>query len=252
MSENGSTVLPDIMRYESDIWAVADDLRGVSIKESDFPAYMMPFFALMMLEGRMRNAVKKLKAECQIREDEIPEGFDELFISQNVGYNKFIVLERKTLADICKNDTTFDNDFRAYLGAFDQDLKRLLGVERGTGEQKFLNMDGVVAELRGKRILLEVATKWAKIDLSEYDNSAITTLEEHIKRKWADISASTAGEQYTPDDIISLMAELVASKIDKPKDQMIHLYDPTCGGANLLFGVEDRLREKADYPHIAS
>lgn len=252
MAENGSTVLPDIMRYESDIWAVADDLRGVSIKESDFPAYMMPFFALMMLEGRMRNAVKKLKAECQIREDEIPEGFDELFISQNVGYNKFIVLERKTLADICKNDTTFDNDFRAYLGAFDQDLKRLLGVERGTGEQKFLNMDGVVAELRGKRILLEVATKWAKIDLSEYDNSAITTLEEHIKRKWADISASTAGEQYTPDDIISLMAELVASKIDKPKDQMIHLYDPTCGGANLLFGVEDRLREKADYPHIAS
>ena len=252
MAENGSTVLPDIMRYESDIWAVADDLRGVSIKESDFPAYMMPFFALMMLEGRMRNAVKKLKAECQIREDEIPEGFDELFISQNVGYNKFIVLERKTLADICKNDTTFDNDFRAYLGAFDQDLKRLLGVERGTGEQKFLNMDGVVAELRGKRILLEVATKWAKIDLSGYDNSAITTLEEHIKRKWADISASTAGEQYTPDDIISLMAELVASKIDKPKDQMIHLYDPTCGGANLLFGVEDRLREKADYPHIAS
>ena len=48
--------LQDIMRYESNIWNAADDLRGASIKESDWPAYMMPFFALMMLEGRMRNA----------------------------------------------------------------------------------------------------------------------------------------------------------------------------------------------------
>jgi len=253
MADANVTVnLPDIMHYESEIWAVADDLRGASIKESDFPSYMMPFFALMMLEGRMRNAVKKIKEEYQIGEDETPEGFDELFISQKVGFNKFIVMERKTLADICRNDTTFDDDFRAYLGAFDTDLKRLLGVERGTGEQKFLNMDGIVAELRGKHILMQVATKWAAIDLSGYDNSAITTLEEHIKRKWADISASTAGEQYTPDDIISLIAEIVASKIDKPKDQMIHIYDPTCGGANLLFGVEDRLRVNSGYKHIAS
>lgn len=29
--------LQDIMRYESDIWNVADDLRGASIKESDWP-----------------------------------------------------------------------------------------------------------------------------------------------------------------------------------------------------------------------
>ena len=59
---NGSATvcapLPDVMRYESDIWNVADDLRGASIKESDWPAYMMPFFALMMLEGRMRNAAR--------------------------------------------------------------------------------------------------------------------------------------------------------------------------------------------------
>lgn len=249
---NARAVHPDIMCYESDIWAVADLLIAASVKQSDFPGYMMPFFALMMLEGRMRNAVRKLKAEYQIGEDETPEGFDELFISQKVGFNKFIVLENKTLADICRNDTTFEVDFRNYLEAFDPDLKRLLGVGRGREEQKFLNMDGVIGELRGKKILHEVAIKWAAIDLSPYDNSAITTLEEHIKRKWADISASTAGEQYTPDDIISLMAEIVASKIEKPKDQMIHLYDPTCGGANLLFGVEDRLREKGGYAHIAS
>lgn len=242
---------PDIMHYESDIWAVADLLIAASIKQSDFPAYMMPFFALMMLEGRMRNAVRKLKAEFQIGEGEVPDGFDELFISRGVGFNRYIVLESKTLADICRNDTNFEDDFRDYLGAFDPDLRRLLGVGCAQDEKKYLNLDGIVAELRGKGILMQVATQWASIDLSPYDNSAITTLEEHIKRKWADISASTAGEQYTPDDIISLIAEIVADKVQKPKNQIVHLYDPTCGGANLLFGVEDRLRDRG-YEHVAS
>lgn len=50
----------DIMHYESDIWAIADLLLAASVKQSDFPAYMMPFFALMMLEGRMLNAMKRV------------------------------------------------------------------------------------------------------------------------------------------------------------------------------------------------
>lgn len=249
---NNTTHVRDIMHYESDIWAIADLLLAAAVKQSDFPAYMMPFFALVMLEGRMRNAVREVEKENGITAESDPEDFKELFELRDCGYNEFIVMEGKTLQKICSNDTTFEQDFHAYLQGFDPDLKRLLGVDRGQGEQKFLNMDGIVAELRGKKILMEVVTKWAEIDLSPYDNSAITTLEEHIKRKWADISASTAGEQYTPDDIISLIAEIVADKITKPKHEVVHVYDPTCGGANLLFGVADRLAHQVGYEHIAT
>ena len=56
--------------------------------------------------------------------------------------------------------------------------------------------------------------EWSGIDLKPFDNSAITTLEEHIKRRWADISAETAGEQYTPDDVIALIAEIITTKIE--------------------------------------
>ena len=224
----------DIMHYESDIWAIADLLLAASVKQSDFPAYMMPFFALMMLEGRMLNAMKRVEVEEGLTVKDDPEDFKEAFIDMDCGYNEYIVMEGKTLSSICSNDTTFEQDFDSYLKAFDDVLKKLLGIERGKDEKKFLNMDYYVAELRSKKILLSVITAWSKIDLSPYDNSAITTLEEHIKRKWADISASTAGEQYTPDDIISLIADIVATKVTKPKDQNIHVYDPTCGGANLL------------------
>ena len=240
----------DIMQYESDIWGIADLLLSASIKQSDFPKFMMPFFALMMLEGRMLNAMKRVEEEESLTVKDDPEDFKEAFIDKGCGYNEYIVMQGKTLSSICNNDKTFEQDFDKYLKAFDDELKRLLGIERGKDEEKFLDIDHYVAELRGKKILLSTIMAWAKIDLSPYDNSAITTLEEHIKRKWADISASTAGEQYTPDDIISLIADIVATKVNKPKDENIHVYDPTCGGANLLFGVADRLNSQSGYENI--
>lgn len=240
----------DIMHYESDIWSIADLLISASIKQSDFPDYMMPFFALMMLEGRMLNEIKRVEVEEGLTAKDNPEDFKEAFVDRDCGYNEYIVMQGKTLKSICKNDSTFEQDFSNYLNAFDDELKRLLGIERGKDEKKYLNIDFYISELRTKKILLSVVMEWSKIDLSSYDNSAITTLEEHIKRKWADISASTAGEQYTPADIISLITDIVATKVTKPKNQNIHIYDPTCGGANLLFGVADRLHREAGYKNI--
>lgn len=252
MSTENAASPRDIMHYESDIWAIADLLLAASIKQSDFPTYMMPFFALVMLEGRMLNAMKEVQNEEGITPENDPEDFKEAFLEKDCGYNEYIVMKGKTLLSICRNDSTFDQDFSEYLKAFDDVLRKLLGINREKNEAKYLNMDGIVAELRSKKILMQIVTAWARIDLSEYDNSAITTLEEHIKRKWADISASTAGEQYTPDDIISLIAEIVAAKVSKPKDEYIHVYDPTCGGANLLFGVADRLKNQSGYNYIAT
>lgn len=59
----------------------------------------------------------------------------------------------------------------------------------------------------------------------------------------ADISAETAGEQYTPDDVIALIAEIISSKIEE-SDKLLKIYDCTCGGGNMLFGVEDRINQK--------
>ena len=249
IENNIQNPVQDIMHYESDIWAVADLLLAAGIKQSDFPAYMMPFFALVMVEGRMINTVKRVESEYGTTVESDAKAFKTLYDAEECGYNRYIVMQGKTLRSICMNDNTFEQDFAEYLKAFDDVLKQLLGIEREKTDQKFLNMDGIVAELRKKGILFQVASAWAQIDLAPYDNSAITTLEEHIKRRWADISASTAGEQYTPEDIIELIARIVALKVNKPKDKLLHGYDPTCGGANLLFGVSDRL-QKDGYKYI--
>jgi type I restriction enzyme M protein len=234
----------DILQYESKIWATADLLRGCGIKESEWPSFMMPFFALTMIESRLIRMLEEEKKEIgdQALANINKEDLYEMIKDKGQGYNKYIFEQNKTLADICKNDKSFGIDFDAYLNGFDGETKDLLGVEASEGE-KFLDIKGVITKLNAKKVLLGYTKLWSEIDLKPYNNSEITTLEEHIKRKWADISAETAGEQYTPDDVIALISEIIASKIEE-SDKLLKIYDCTCGGGNLLFGVEDRINQK--------
>ncbi|WP_028401052.1 HsdM family class I SAM-dependent methyltransferase [Ectobacillus panaciterrae] len=234
----------NILQYESKIWETADLLRGSGIKESEWPSFMMPFFALAMIESRLVRMFDGLKAEIG-EEDFATIDKDDLYDmikDQGQGYNIYIFEKNQTLIDICKNDKSFEMDFDAYLNGFDSETKDLLGVDVSEGE-KFLDIKGVITKLRAKKVLMGYTKLWAEIDLKPFNNSEITTLEEHIKRKWADISAETAGEQYTPDDVIALIAEIIASKIEE-SDRLLKIYDCTCGGGNMLFGVEDRINKK--------
>lgn len=235
----------NILQYESEIWRTADLLIGAGIKQSDFPKFMMPYFALIMVESRLVRYSEELAKEIDKKED--IEGFIEEFQDLKLGYNEYVIRYGLTLKEICKNDKTFDVDFHAYLRAFDPETRSLLGVDKGTEEEKYLDISGMSGQLKKKRILFDSVKAWSEIDLVPFSNSEITTLEEHIKRKWADISAETAGEQYTPDDIISLITEIIASKI-KDDGTFLTIYDPTCGGGNLLFGVEDKIKEKFNRP----
>lgn len=234
----------NILQYESKIWATADLLRGCGIKESEWPSFMMPFFALAMIESRLVRMFDDLKTEIgeaaftKIQKEDLYD----LIKDKGQGYNIFIFEKTQALTDICKNDKSFEIDFDAYLKGFDGETKDLLGVDASEGE-KFLDIKGVITKLKAKKVLFSYTKLWAEIDLKPFNNSEITTLEEHIKRKWADISAETAGEQYTPDDVIALIAEIIASKIEE-SDTLLKIYDCTCGGGNMLFGVEDRINQK--------
>jgi len=230
----------NILQYESDIWKTADLLRGCGIKESDFPKFMMPFFALILVESRLLRESRRLSVDMS---KENIDDFVEMFQLEELGYNSYVVREDKTLKDICKNDKAFDVDFQAYLEAFDPETRSLLGVNKGTEEEKYLDISGISVLLKKKKVLFDTVKTWSEIDLTPFNNSEITTLEEHIKRKWADISASTAGEQYTPDDIIALISEIIISKMED-NGKFVTIYDPSCGGGNLLFGVEDEILEK--------
>lgn len=155
------TQYTNIMQYESDIWAAADLLIAAGIKQSKFPDYMMPYFAVMLLESRMLQVLKDIEEEGYSRADDLAE-YIEAFKEQGMSYNEYIVNHGKTLSDICKNDTTFKQDWNKYLKGFDSELKMLLGVERGSEESKYLNISGVSAELEKKEFCLPRLPSGAK------------------------------------------------------------------------------------------
>ena len=171
----------NILQYESKIWATADLLRGCGIKESEWPSYMMPFFALVMIESRLVRMFDELKLEIgQVALAEVsPEDLILLINNKGQGYNKFIFEKNQTLKDLCQNDKSFNIDFEAYLRGFDGETRDLLGVDATEGE-KFLDIKGVIAKLNAKKVLLGYTKEWSGIDLKPFNNSEITTLEEHI------------------------------------------------------------------------
>lgn len=258
LSDAGSQeeTAPNIVsRYASHVWATADVLRGVGAKASEWPTHMMPFFALMLLESRAlrarRAALEEFKGSFDPTDAQDLEDLKGAY-AREVGTGKLtwhddLVLHGQNLAHVVSGKAPgFNKRLQAYLAGFDAESRKILGVNPSGEDKSYLNIAGTVRFLMGKKgdQLFHYCEKWAAVDLVDYDSSAITTLEEHIKRKWADISADTAGEHYTPADLIDLTAAIAADHLRRhplPR-RFLRLYDPTCGGGNLLFGVEDAMR----------
>jgi type I restriction enzyme M protein len=207
---------------------------------------------LRLVESRLIRERDKMEAEIGGVTDDNRDDFVDYFKTKTMGYNDYVIRQHKDLRTICMNDKTMESDFEAYLKGFDAETKRLLGVaeqlEDEKTKDKFLDISSVEGTLKSKNIFFDVVKVWSEIDLVPFDNSEITTLEEHIKREWADMSAETSGEQYTPQDIISLISEIVATRVDTKKKDFLSIYDPTCGGGSLLFGMEDRLQSQTERP----
>lgn len=244
------------------IWDTADTLRGAGIKASEWPAYMMPFFALMMLESRLRRfrqahiAEFKTAAatEFKIEDPAHLEWLDFAAKAAKKGYHRDLLIHEKGLREVCLvPGGNFLNRLLSHLEQYDPATKRLLGIGYAQGHAKFLDMQGKASDLasRDNNPLFPFAQKWASIDLTPFDNSEITTIEEHIKRKWADISADTAGEQYTPTDVIDLASAIIVElRREGPGGTGIaDVYDMACGGGNFLFATEDALRDA--FPNLS-
>lgn len=244
------------------IWETADTLRGAGIKASEWPAYMMPFFALMMLESRLRRFRQARIEEFQtvvatdfkIEDTAHLDWLDYAAKAANKGYHRDLLIHGKGLLETCAvPGGNFLNRLLTHLDQYDPATKRLLGIGYAQGQAKFLDMQGKAADLasRDNNPLFPFAQKWASIDLTPFDNSEITTIEEHIKRKWADISAETAGEQYTPTDVIDLASAIIVElRREGPGGTGIaDVYDMACGGGNFLFATEDALRDA--FPNLS-
>lgn len=252
-----------LQAYEGKIWDTAETLYANGFKASDWPKLMMPFFALMLVESRIVRAksekIKELEAELEetfdFNNEEHIQYLSESIELEKYGYHSELVKSNRSIASICETQpANFYARLTEYLSKYDEETKKLLGIEYAEGTSKHLDLKGVIGSLAAKGhsnvdVLYNFTKKWASIDLSIFNNSEVTTIEEHIKHKWADISAETAGEHYTPFDVIELCTDINIALAPIDPNGEWEVYDMTCGGGNFVFGLEDSLRQS--YPNLS-
>lgn len=95
-------------------------------------------------------------------------------------------------------------------------------------------------------MLFKVIEEFEKIDLSEMTTMEMGYVFEELIRKFSELSNETAGEHFTPREVIKLMVNLLfnnESDIFK-KGIVKTLYDPACGTGGMLSVAESFIKEQ--------
>ena len=109
----------------------------------------------------------------------------------------------------------------------------------------FLNQ---IDRLDDSNLLYRVVQRFAQIDLhpETIDNVQMGYIYEELIRRFSEQSNETAGEHFTPREVIELMVNLLFSEDDdllRKKGTIRKLYDPACGTGGMLSVAERHLRK---------
>ncbi len=215
------------------IWSVADLLRG-DYKQSEYGKVILPFTVLRRLDCVLEPTKAAVLAELAKRSQAQinPEPF-LLKKSGQLFYNTSPLALKKLMGD---QDHIGEN-LRAYMQAFSPAVRDIF--------ERF-EFHTQIDKLARSGLLYLFTEKFANIDLhpSAVSNAQMGTVFEELIRKFAEISNETAGEHFTPRDVIRLKVNLLFIEDDEvlTKPGVVRsLYDPTAGTGGMLSVADEHL-----------
>ncbi len=208
------------------IWSVADLLRG-DYKQSEYGKVILPFTVLRRLDCVLEATKPAVLAEKEKREKAglNPEPF-LLKTSGQLFYNTSKLDLKKLMGD---QDHIGEN-LRAYMHAFSPAVRDIF---------ESFEFHTQIDKLAKSGLLYLVTEKFANIDLhpDAVSNAEMGAVFEELIRKFAELSNETAGEHFTPREVIRLMVNLLFIEDDQAltKPGVVRsLYDPTAGTGGML------------------
>jgi type I restriction enzyme M protein len=214
---------PDLSSF---IWSVADLLRG-DYKRSEYGRVILPFTVLRRLDCVLEPTKAAVLAEKEKREKGKvnPEPF--LLRKSKVHFFNTSALDMKRLMG---DQMNIDQNLRSYIDAFSAPVRDIF-------ESFDFHMQ--IDRLKKANLLYLVTEKFANIDLhpNVVSNAQMGAVFEELIRRFAELSNETAGEHFTPREVIRLMVNLL---FVEDEDALIKpgvvrtLYDPTAGTGGML------------------
>ncbi|HBO7934423.1 TPA: SAM-dependent DNA methyltransferase, partial [Pseudomonas aeruginosa] len=206
------------------LWSIADLLRG-DFKQSQYGRIILPFTLLRRME-----CVLEPTKEAVIRESYAQEGRPDLVRERlllRASGQQFFNASKLTLGTL--SDTQTAADLMSYVQSFSKDAREIF---------EHFHFEDFVQQLSSANLLYQVVQRFAATDLSpeRISNFGMGIIFEELIRKFAESSNETAGEHFTPRDIVHLTTSLVITGQDdklKP-NSIVTIYDPTAGTGGFL------------------
>ncbi|HUH86830.1 MAG TPA: type I restriction-modification system subunit M N-terminal domain-containing protein, partial [Pusillimonas sp.] len=206
------------------IWSVADLLRG-DFRQSQYGRIILPFTLLRRLECVLepkKQAVLTAARENQRLSEEVQERL--LLRAADQPFFNASPLSLATLSD-----TQTADDLMSYVNAFSRHGREIF---------EHFRFEEYVQQLAAADLLYQVVQRFATIDLSpeRVSNFGMGLIFEELIRRFAESANDTAGEHFTPRDIVHLTTSLVMTEQDaklKP-NSIVTVYDPTAGTGGFL------------------
>jgi type I restriction enzyme M protein len=220
------------------LWSVADLLRG-DYKQADYGKVILPFTVLRRIDCVLRPTKDAVLEELALRQ---AQGMNpESFLLRKAGqtfYNTSKLDMKKLMGD---QDNIAANLY-SYIQAFSPDVRDIF--------ERF-EFSAQVDRLSKAGLLYQVAEKFAQIDLhpTRVDNHQMGLVFEELIRRFAELSNETAGEHFTPREVIRLMVNLMFVEDDDVLSQpgvVRTIYDPTAGTGGMLSVAGEYLTEHND------
>ena len=216
------------------IWSIAELLRG-DYKQSDYGKVILPFTLLARLDGVLAPTKQAVLATYeQYKHEEYVLPFH---LTHTSGYSIYNT-SRFDLPTLLGDATHIHANLIDYLAGFSPNVRDIFD------RYKFVEELGV---LESKELLYLVVSKFATIDFSpnRVSNADMGLMFEALIRRFAELSNETAGEHYTPREVIRLMVNLLFTADDAAlvKPGVVRsIYDPAAGTGGMLAVAEEHIR----------
>ncbi|MET7870748.1 type I restriction-modification system subunit M [Streptomyces cyaneofuscatus] len=215
-------------------WSVADLLRG-DYKQSDYGKVILPFTVLRRLECVLEPTRQKVAETATLYESQDIDG--DYFLRKASGHS-FYNKSALTLKMIAADPQNAAKNLQVYVGSFSENATEVLD------KYEFAQQ---IKKLDSANLLYQVIGKFTDLDLrpEAVSNHNMGYIFEELIRRFAEQSNETAGEHFTPREVIRLMVNLLIA----PDGDALSLpgvvrtvMDPACGTGGMLSAAEEHIK----------
>jgi type I restriction enzyme M protein len=220
--------------HASFIWSVADLLRG-DYKPHEYGKVILPLTVIRRLDCVL-DATKDKVLAAHSKMAGKAENLDPILMAASG--EQFYNVSKLSLSKLLDDPNNIADNLRSYIAGFSPGTRDVI--------EKF-EFGTQITRLDNANLLYLVIGRYCDIDLHPdvVSNIEMGYLYEELIRKFSELSNETAGEHFTPREVIKLMVNLLFIEDDDllTKPGIVKtLFDPACGTGGMLSVAEDHLR----------